>query len=221
MHIPDGFLDVKTWASTGVASAAVLGWGLKKTRKMLTDKQVPLLGAVSAFIFAAQMVNFPIAGGTSGHLLGGVLAAVLFGPWAAMIIMSVILVLQCFIFLDGGITALGANILNMAVIAPLGGYYVYIFLKRVLKGRAGETAAVFIASLFSVVLAAAAASLELAVSGMAPLGITLTAMLIWHSLIGVGEGLITAAVVKYLERMGIGAGASADFGIAGGESVEK
>ncbi|HBT20922.1 MAG TPA: cobalamin biosynthesis protein CbiM [Peptococcaceae bacterium] len=221
MHIPDGFLDVKTWTATGAVSAAALGYGLKKTREVLTDKQVPLLGAVSAFIFAAQMVNFPIAGGTSGHLIGGVLAAVLFGPWAAVIIMSVILVLQCLIFLDGGLTALGANVLNMAVIAPLSGYYAYSLLKKVLKGRRGETIAVFTASWLSVVLAAAAASLELAVSGTAPLGITLTAMLVWHAIIGVGEGLITAAVVGYLERMGIGAGDSADFEIGGGEAVEK
>lgn len=197
MHIPDGFLDAKTWVTTGVLSAGTLAYALRRTRQTLHDRQVPAMGVMAAFIFAAQMVNFPIVGGTSGHLIGAVLAAVTLGPWSASIIMAVILILQSLLFQDGGLTALGANILNMGVIAVFAGYGVYRLLERY------RAVGVFVASWVSVMLAAAACAVELAVAGTIPLAVVLPAMLFWHAFIGVGEGLITAAVVEILSRTGV------------------
>jgi cobalt/nickel transport system permease protein len=196
VHIPDGFLDPKTWIGCSAITVAMLSAAVRRTKEKLAEKQVPLMGVMAAFIFAAQMINFPIIGGTSGHLVGGVLAAVLFGPFSASIIMTVILLIQCFLFNDGGVTALGANILNMGIIAPFLGYAVYNALRGV-----GNVIASFFAAWVSVVAAAAACALELAVSGTSPLGVALPAMLFWHLFIGVGEGVITAAVVGYLERV--------------------
>lgn len=197
MHIPDGFLDPKTYVGTAAAAAPVLAYAVHRTRRELKDRQVPLMGVMGAFIFAAQMINFPIIGGTSGHLIGAVLATILFGPWAAVLLMTTVLALQCFVFLDGGVTALGANILNMAVIAPLVGWGVF----RSLRGL-GMVPATFVASWASVLAAAAAASVELALSGRIGLGLNviLPAMLFWHVFIGLGEGLITGALVAYLDR---------------------
>ncbi|MBC7105042.1 MAG: energy-coupling factor ABC transporter permease [Firmicutes bacterium] len=197
MHIPDGFLDVKTWVATGALSAGTLAYALRRTRRTLQDRQVPAMGVMAAFIFAAQMVNFPIVGGTSGHLIGAVLAAVTLGPWSACVIMTVILILQALLFQDGGLTALGANILNMGVVAVFAGYGVYRLLRRY------RTVGVFVASWVSVMLAAAACAAELAVAGTIPLAVVLPAMLFWHAFIGVGEGLITAAVVEILARTGV------------------
>lgn len=195
MHIPDGFLDPKTWIGCGVVTTGFLGLAVKQTREKLAEKQVPFMGVMAAFIFAAQMINFPIIGGTSGHLIGGVLAAVLFGPFSASIIMATILIIQCFIFNDGGVTALGANILNMGIIAPFIGYAVY----NALQGLGGVIAS-FIAAWVSVLAAAAACALELAVAGTSPFAVAMPAMLFWHVFIGAGEGFITAAVVGYLQR---------------------
>ncbi|MDR7465106.1 MAG: energy-coupling factor ABC transporter permease, partial [Armatimonadota bacterium] len=125
MHIPDGFLDTPTAIAGGVLAAAGLGLALRTVRRTLPHRAVPLVGVAAAFIFAAQMLNFPVAGGTSGHLIGAVLAAVLLGPSAAVLVMSSVLILQAFLFADGGITALGANIFNMALVASLLGYALY------------------------------------------------------------------------------------------------
>lgn len=201
MHIPDGFLDAKTWGACWVLGGVALTCGVAKTKERLQERQIPFIGVMAAFIFAAQMVNFPIAGGTSGHLLGAVLAAVLLGPWTASIIMATILVLQAFIFLDGGVTALGANILNMAVIAPFTGYWACQLIHRIWNNRTGNLVAIFIAAWLSVVLAAGACAIELALSGMAPLRVVFPAMIGWHVLIGIGEGVITAAVVGYLTQV--------------------
>ncbi|MEW6573714.1 MAG: energy-coupling factor ABC transporter permease [Bacillota bacterium] len=196
MHIPDGFLDPKTWIGCSVVTTGLLSIAVKRSRDKLAEKQVPLIGVMAAFIFAAQMINFPVIGGTSGHLIGGVLAAVLFGPFTASIIMTVILLIQCFLFNDGGVTALGANILNMGIIAPFLGYAVYNSLRGF-----GSVAASFIAAWFSVLAASAACAVELTVSGTSPLPVVLPAMLFWHFFIGIGEGVITAAVVGYLARV--------------------
>lgn len=199
VHIPDGFLDTRTWVTTVPLAAGAVGYALRRTRGDLEERQVPFLGVTAAFIFAAQMINFPVAGGTSGHLIGAVLAAVLLGPWNATVAMAAILVIQSLFFQDGGITALGANILNMAVLAPWAGYTVY----RLLAGLwpRGERLAIALAGWFSVLVAALAASLELAAAGTVPLAVVLPAMLGWHALIGVGEGLITIVVVSYARKV--------------------
>jgi cobalt/nickel transport system permease protein len=205
LHIPDGFLDAKTWVSTAVISAGAISYSVKKTREALSERMVPVMGVLAAFIFAAQMINFPIAGGTSGHLLGAALATVLLGPWASGLIISTVLIIQCLFFNDGGITALGGNILNMAFIGSLVAYAVYRLITGIGGGKRFEQAAVFLAAWVSVLAAAFAATVEVAVSGNLPVsfGVALTAMMGWHVLIGIGEGLITVAVVSFVRGVGL------------------
>lgn len=197
MHIPDGFLTVNTWLPTWIISIGGLGFSIKKVMGRLKDRTVPLMGVASAFIFSAQMLNFPVAGGTSGHLLGGVLAAVLLGPFAASVVISVVLIVQCLIFQDGGITTLGANILNMAIIGAMGGYLIYNILKRI----TGLIPSVAIASWISVVIASFACSIELAISGTSPLRIVVPAMVGVHMLIGIGEAVITCLVIGFVKKV--------------------
>lgn len=200
MHIPDGFLDTKAWVTTVVASGAGLFYAVKKTSKELKDKQVPLMGVTAAFIFAAQMLNFPVFGGTSGHFLGAVFAAILLGPWAACLIMALVLAVQCLVFQDGGLTALGANIFNMGIVGAVLGYYIYVGIKKLLAGRRGIFVASFLASWLSVVLASAACAFELAISGTSPLALVFPSMVSVHALIGVGEGLITTGAIAVIAR---------------------
>ncbi|MGB9661129.1 MAG: energy-coupling factor ABC transporter permease [Moorellaceae bacterium] len=197
MHIPDGFLDTKTWVGAAALSSAAVGYSLKRTRAFLGDRQVPALGVMAAFIFAAQMVNFPVGGGTSGHLLGAALATALLGPWSSTLILTSVLLIQALFFADGGITALGANVLNMAVIAS---WVAHVFY-RLLGIR--RPWGVFLGSWCSVMVAAIACALELALSGTIPLSVVLPAMAAWHALIGVGEGLITCAVTALVARSGL------------------
>jgi cobalt/nickel transport system permease protein len=199
MHIPDGFLNLLVAGTSWAMSAIVLGYAVRRTNRQLGEKQVPLMGVMAAFIFAAQMLNFPVAGGTSGHLIGGALASILLGPWAGMLVMTSVVAIQALIFQDGGLIALGANILNMAVIASLVGYYVYVGTQRVLTNRAwASLASGFLAAWCSVFLAAIATALELALAGTSPAQIALPAMGSVHALIGVGEGLITVAALAFI-----------------------
>lgn len=199
MHIPDGFLDPRTWGTLTAASAGTTGYALYKVREKMDEKLIPLLGITAAFIFAAQMLNFPVAGGTSGHFLGAMLACILLGPWAGFLVMVVVLLVQCLFFADGGLTALGANIFNMGVIAGLLSYYFFYYSKALLSRGTGERSALLtstaVFSWLSVVLASAACSVELAVSGTVPLNTILPAMVGVHALIGIGEALITTVVV--------------------------
>ena len=201
MHIPDGFLSTPVWAAAGALSAGAVGYSVRRLNHSLEDSQVPLMGVTGAFIFAAQMVNFPIAGGTSGHLAGAVLAALLLGPYGAIVIMTAILLIQALLFGDGGITALGANILNMGVIGSLSGYGVYRLLQRVFTGPRGGAISAFVAALVAVMLSAAGAAVEIGLSGTVPLRLVLPAMVGVHALIGIGEGLITAAALSFLLRV--------------------
>jgi len=198
MHIPDGFINAGTAAVTWAGSAGAIGYSVKRLHKTLSERLVPLMGVMAAFVFAAQMLNFPVAGGTSGHLLGGALVAILLGPWAGTLVLTAVLIVQAFVFQDGGLVALGANILNMAVIGVWSGYGVYRFVNRLWGGNRGRAIGAFLAAWFSVVLASIAASLELAVSGTSPLGVVLPAMVLVHMLIGIGEALITVAVIAFV-----------------------
>ena len=199
MHIPDGFLNVATMATTAVVSAGGVGNAVRIANKKLGEKQVPLMGVLAAFIFAAQMLNFPIAGGTSGHLIGAALAAILLGPWAAVLIMSCVLIAQCLIFQDGGLLALGANIFNMGIVASFSGYYLYRLVSLLLgDNRRGKLVGGFVAAWGSVFLAAIVCAIELAVSGASPIKVVLPAMAGFHALIGIGEGLITGAVLSFV-----------------------
>lgn len=203
MHIPDGFLDAKTAITTNIASAGGLSYAVKEIRKKLGDKHIPLLGVTAAFIFAAQMLNFPVAGGTSGHFLGGALAAILLGPWASLIIMTVVLAIQCFGFADGGLTALGANVFNMGIIGGVLTYYlIFLPLKKTLpKTKRGFLTASAIAAWASVFIASIICSLELAISGKSPLNLALPAMAGVHALIGIGEAIITVVVLSAIMQV--------------------
>ena len=177
MHIPDGFLSHGINAATFVVSAGACAYGVKRVNRNFGEREVPLMGVTAAFIFAAQMINFPVAGGTSGHFLGAVFSSVLLGPWASLIIMTIVLVVQCLGFADGGLTAIGSNIFNMGVIGALGGYGIFILLYTLFqKSRKGFFIALAISSWFSIVMGASAAAIELAISGTSPLKIALPAM---------------------------------------------
>jgi cobalt/nickel transport system permease protein len=199
MHIPDGFLTLVVGGIAWVLSIIVLAYAVTRTNRQLEEKQVPLMGVMAAFIFAAQMLNFPVAGGTSGHLIGGALASILLGPWAGMLIMTSVVAIQALIFQDGGLIALGANILNMAVISCLVGYWVHGGMQRILGDRTWvNLASAFMAAWSSVFLASIACAVQLGISGSSPLQIALPAMGSVHALIGVGEGLITVATLAFI-----------------------
>jgi cobalt/nickel transport system permease protein len=199
MHIPDGFLNLLVVGVCWAISIVVLAFAVRKANRQLGEKQVPLMGVMAAFIFAAQMLNFPVAGGTSGHLIGAALASILLGPWAGMLVMTSVVAIQALIFQDGGLIALGANILNMAVIACLIGYYIYVGAQRVLGSKTWSgMVGGFLAAWCSVFVAALACALELAASGTSPLQIALPAMGGVHALIGIGEGLITVAALAFI-----------------------
>ncbi len=201
MHIPDGFIDGKTAAATALLSAAGVGVALRQARRRLPPRRVPLLGLAAAFLFAAQMVNFPVAGGTSGHLVGGVLVAALLGPSAAIVVLTTVLIVQCFLFADGGVLALGANVFNMAIIGATGGYAIFRLVCRWLPGTRGQVAAVAFAGWCSTVLASICCAGELAWSGTLAWPAAFTAMASVHMVIGIGEGLISALVFLAIRRM--------------------
>lgn len=196
MHIPDGFLSMPVIAGTTAVSIAACGAGVIRAKKDLGEQQVPLLGVTAAFIFAAQMLNFPVLGGTSGHFGGAALAAILLGPLMAVLVMAVVLVIQALVFFDGGITALGANVFTLGVTAAFVGWGTYKGLLKVFpKGRAGLLGATAVSAWISIFVASGVCALELSLSGTVPLDVALPAMLGVHSLIGIGEALITTAVV--------------------------
>jgi cobalt/nickel transport system permease protein len=198
VHVPDGFLDAPTSIVTGVVAAAGVAVALRGARRELDDRTAPMAGLVATFVFAGQMVNFPVGAGTSGHLMGGALAAVLAGPWTAVLCVSVVLLVQALFMADGGITALGTNVVLLALVAVAASWLVFVVLRRVLPKRIGVVApAAVVAALVSVPAAAAAFTFLFAVGGAAPVdtGAVLTAMLGWHTLIGIGEAVITGLVV--------------------------
>jgi cobalt/nickel transport system permease protein len=198
VHIPDGFINAPTSLAAGAAAAGGVGVSLRRAARTLQDRQAPLAGLVAAYIFAVQMLNFPVAAGTSGHLLGGLLAAVLVGPWAGALCVAVVLIVQALLFADGGLSALGLNVVNMALVTAWGGYAVFLLLRRALPAtKASVTAAAGVAAGVSVVLASLAFVVEYAIggSGGAPVGTVFGAMVGVHTLIGIGEGIITALTV--------------------------
>jgi cobalt/nickel transport system permease protein len=199
VHVVDGFLDAPTSVLTGVVATAGVAVALRGARRELDDRTAPMAGLVAAFVFAAQMVNFPVGAGTSGHLLGGALAAVLVGPFTAALCLAVVLLVQGLLFADGGITALGTNITLFSVVAVGVGWLVFRGLQIVLPTRLSMVPlAAAVAALVSVPVTALAFVGLFAVGGQAPvsLGAVVTAMLGWHVLIGIGEALITGVVVS-------------------------
>jgi cobalt/nickel transport system permease protein len=196
LHIPDGFLSGGVAAGAAVIAFAAVAYGLRVADRELDEARVPLLGVLAAFVFAAQMLNFPVAGGTSGHFLGATLAAVLLGPWIACVVMAVVLAVQALAFADGGVTALGANVLNMGVLGALLAGFAIAAAARVLPDTRGALlGAVAVVSWLAVMAGAAATSMQLALSDTVPLGTSLPAMLGVHALIGIGEAAITVSAV--------------------------
>ncbi|MET8753726.1 energy-coupling factor ABC transporter permease [Streptomyces sp. NPDC004667] len=198
MHVPDGFINAPVSVAAGAVAATAVAVSLRGARRELDERTAPLAGLVAAFIFAVQMLNFPVAAGTSGHLLGGALAAILVGPYTGVLCVSVVLLMQGILFADGGLTALGVNISNMAVVTVVVAYAVFRGLLKVLPaGRRSVTVAAFAGALLSVPGAAVMFTLFYALGGTTdvPIGKVFTAMVGVHVLIGIGEAVITAATV--------------------------
>lgn len=199
LHIPDGFLSAAVALVGWALAIAAIAFALRQTRGQLGGKQIPLMGVLAAFIFAAQSINVPVGGGTSGHLLGGVLAAIILGPWAAVLIMASVVGVQAILFQDGGITALGFNIVNMGVITSFTGYFIYQQLKKILgEGRNSMLIAGAIGGWLSMMIGASAAGIELAISGTSPLNVALPAMAIVHAVLGIIEAVITVGALTFI-----------------------
>ena len=231
MHIPNGFLDPKMSAGLGLASAGVLAYAVAKVRALVTSpalqkafgavgsgiksiggdlkrtftdfgqRLMVRMGLVGALVFAAQMFNFPVAKGTSGHLIGGVLAAVILGPWAGAIVVAAVLTIQSLFFADGGILVLGANIFNMSVVGAIGGFYVYKLIRDKIGGIKGFYVGAALAAWLSVFVASGVCALELALSGTYGFAETMKAMLSVHALIGLGEAAITVVTLALLIKI--------------------
>lgn len=198
MHIPDGFIDIPTSVAFAGIATAGMALSLKGAKSALDEKTAPLAGLTATFIFAVQMLNFPVAAGTSGHLLGGALAAILVGPWVASLALTVVLVMQALLFADGGLTALGLSVFNMSLIGVWVGYGIFILVKKILpKNKSSISIAAFLGGLISVPCAAAGFVLQYAIGGTGTFSISqvLTAMIGTHILIGIGEGIISALAV--------------------------
>jgi cobalamin biosynthesis protein CbiM len=199
MHIPDGFIDIPTSAAFGTLALAGTAIALKKAKTEVDDRTAPMAGLTAVFIFAVQMLNFPVAAGTSGHLLGGALAMVLVGPYAASLAITVVLGVQALLFADGGLTALGLNVFNLSVIAVLVSFLVFKLMVKLLpKAKSAIPLAAGIAAFVSVPVSASAFTLQYAIggNGTAPVETVFIAMLTTHLLIGIGEAVITMLTVS-------------------------
>jgi cobalt/nickel transport system permease protein len=196
LHIPDGFLSLIVSLICWVITALVIGAAISRTNKSLGEKQIPLMGVMAAFIFAAQMINFPVAGGTSGHLLGGALAAIVLGPWAGMLVMTAVVAVQALLFQDGGLLVMGANILNMGLVTAAIGYGLYRSVSG--QSRAVKLGVAGFAAWLSVMAGALLTALQLWLSGTSQLNIVIPAMLGVHALIGLGEALITVSALGFI-----------------------
>jgi len=208
MHIPDGLLDPITTIVLWILTIAILIFGYFRMGKMFekedSEKLIPYIGVLAAIIFAFQFVNYPVPGGTSGHLVGGTLVAIILGPWASVIVLFLILVIQS-LFGDGGITALGANTFNMGIIGGIVGFYLVMLFVRLLnntslKKEIKVTIATAIGSYISIVLASFICGIEIGISGTIPIEIAVPAMVFWHILIGIGEAIISALIVYYIYK---------------------
>ncbi len=199
MHIPDGFLTIPVSAIFWVFSILFLIIAFARVNRDLGEREVPVMGVLAAAIFAGQMLNFTVAGGTSGHLMGAALAAILLGPWASIIILTAVVTVQALIFQDGGLVVLGANIFNMGVVGSFVSYFVYRLVHRVTSGKKwGIFAGGFLAAWMSIFAAALAVGLQLSISGTSAANIAIPAMGGIHALIGIGEGLITVGALSFI-----------------------
>ncbi len=208
MHIPDGLLDPITTVVLWIVTIAIMILGYFRMGKMFekedSEKMIPYIGVLAAVIFAFQFVNYPVPGGTSGHLVGGTLVAIILGPWASVIVLFLILVIQS-LFGDGGITALGPNAFNMGIIGGIVGFYIVVLLVRLfnktsLKKELKVTIATAIGSYIAIVLASFICGIEIGIGGAIPMEIAIPAMVFWHLIIGIGEAIISALIVFYIYK---------------------
>ena len=208
MHIPDGLLDPITTIVLWIVTIAIMILGYFRMGKMFekedSEKMIPYIGVLAAVIFAFQFVNYPVPGGTSGHLVGGTLVAIILGPWASVIVLFLILVIQS-LFGDGGITALGPNAFNMGIIGGIVGFYIVVLLVRLfnrtsLKKELKVTIATAIGSYIAIVLASFICGIEIGIGGAIPMEIAIPAMVFWHLIIGIGEAIISALIVFYIYK---------------------
>ena len=200
LHAPDGFFSVPVALAMWVIAVVVIAISVRRVGDTFDERAIPLMGVTAAFIFAAQMINFPVVGGTSGHLLGAVLAAILLGPWAGTLVMASVIAVQSLVFQDGGLLAMGANIVNMGIVGTIGGYAIYRTVARLLGGEAQRRLpAAAVAAWSAVMLGAAVTSFELAFSGTTTLAVVLPAMLGTHALIGIGEAIITVGALALIQ----------------------
>jgi cobalt/nickel transport system permease protein len=199
MHIPDGFLSTLVSILAWLFSMIVVAIALRRTGRELGERDVPLMGVLAAAIFAGQMLNFTVAGGTSGHMLGAALATILLGPWPAVLVMTAVVSVQALLFQDGGLLSLGANILNMGVIGVAVSYAIYQLIKKLARGKTwGIFSGGFLAAWFSIVISSLSVALQLALSGTSPANLAIPAMAGIHALIGIGEGLITIGALSFI-----------------------
>ena len=199
LHAPDGFFSLPVAIAGYVVVALVIAFAARQTNRELSERMVPMMGVMGAFIFAAQMINFPVAGGTSGHLVGGALAAIILGPWAAILVMTAVVGLQALLFQDGGLVVLGINLFNMSIVSVLAGYGVYRAVGFFgLPSKTTLTVGGFAGAWVSVMVAAVFAAFQLALSGTSPLQLALPALAGVHALIGIGEGLITVFALSFI-----------------------
>ncbi len=200
LHAPDGFFSLPVAIAGYAVAAAVIGYAIHRTNRDLDERTVPTMGVMAAFIFAAQMLNFPVLGGTSGHMVGGALAAIVLGPWAAILVMTAVVGLQALLFQDGGLVVLGVNLLSMSILSVLTGYGVYWLVRRIGASFRGVAAGGFLGAWASVMASAVVVALLLAASGTVPLYLALPAMAGVHALIGLGEGLITVFALSFIRK---------------------
>jgi len=220
MHIPDGFLSVMVSVVLWAISVISVGYALRRVSADLGERQVPLMGVLAAAIFAGQMLNFTVIGGTSGHLMGAALATILLGPWAAILVMTCVVAVQALIFQDGGLLALGANIFNMGIIGVAVAYMAYNTLRRLTGNRRwGLFVSGFLAAWLSIEVASLAAALQLALSNTSPANVAVPAMAGIHALIGIGEGLITVGALAFIVSTRPDLLKSGEGGVAGGKLV--
>ena len=220
MHIPDGFLSVFVSIVLWAISLITIGYALRRVSADLGERQVPLMGVLAAAIFAGQMLNFTIIGGTSGHLMGAALATILLGPWAAILVMTCVVGVQALIFQDGGLLALGSNIFNMGIVGVAVSYMAFNTLRRLTGGRRwGLFASGFVAAWLSIEITALSVGLQLALSNTSPANIAIPAMAGVHALIGIGEGLITVGALAFITSTRPDLLKSGERGLAGGKLV--
>ena len=200
MHIPDGFLTPPVWGTLDISSGSLLVAALRRVGRQVEEKAIPLMGVLSAFVFAAQMINLPIAGGTSAHFLGAALVGILLGPWSGLTIMTVVLVVQCFLFQDGGVAALGANIFDMGVIGSLGGYYLYQGFDRWKKKETSVFWPGFWAAWIAVFVSSLSCAAMLAVSGVVSWKVGVSVIGGTHAILGLLEGIVTGTVLQAVAR---------------------